>query len=157
MKSLFAMWNGHQESVKKSGRVSEAWAAKRKRLVSKARLSKPYTRMCPAWLTWNDERKAFVVLPERAKIVQQIFVKADAGTGIERIARELNLKNVPTWSEGKLKAAFGEPLTSERYLQIKLSLGPSHLTLHEPTTIRAHAETNRLSQSSIIFLPLWTR
>ena len=30
MKSLFAMWNGHQESVKKSGRVAAAWAAKRK-------------------------------------------------------------------------------------------------------------------------------
>jgi len=123
MKSLFAMWNGHQESVKKSGRVSEAWAAKRKRLASKERLSKPYTRMCPAWLTWDEKRKAFVVLSERAKIVQQIFVKADAGTGIEGIARELNLKNVPTWGEGKRKAAFWRGSYIRKILANKAVIG----------------------------------
>ncbi|HMA56316.1 MAG TPA: recombinase family protein, partial [Pseudolabrys sp.] len=73
MKSLFAMWNGYQESAKKSGRVAEAWAAKRKRLISGEPLSKPFTRIAPAWLTWNDEAKAFAALPDRAVIVQRIF------------------------------------------------------------------------------------
>ena len=82
MKSLFAMWNGYQESVKKSGRVADAWAAKRKRLISKEKAAKPYTRTCPAWLVWDDEAKAFIARSERAKIVRQIFAKADAGTGL---------------------------------------------------------------------------
>jgi DNA invertase Pin-like site-specific DNA recombinase len=75
MKSLFAMWNGHQESVKKSARVSAAWEAKRKRLRSRGDASKPYTRTCPAWLTWNDEAKAFVETPERANVVRRIFAQ----------------------------------------------------------------------------------
>jgi hypothetical protein len=79
--------------------------------------------MCPAWLTWNDKRKAFVVVPERAKIVQQIFVKADAGTGIEGIARELNLKNVPTWGEGKRKAAYWRASYIRKILANKAVIG----------------------------------
>lgn len=106
MKSLFAMWNGHQESVKKSGRVADAWAAKRKRLVSKERQTKPYTRMCPAWLTWEPRAKRFVSIPERARLVRQIFKMADAGKGLDAIARGLNIRNTPTWGEGKRKAAF---------------------------------------------------
>jgi len=123
MKSLFAMWNGHQESVKKSGRVAEAWAAKRKRLASKEGLSKPYTRTCPGWLTWSDKTKAFVALPERVKIVQEIFAKADAGTGIEGIARELNLESAPTWGEGKRKAAFWRASYIRKILVNKAVIG----------------------------------
>jgi DNA invertase Pin-like site-specific DNA recombinase len=123
MKSLFAMWNDHQESVKKSGRVAEAWAAKRKRLASKEGLSKPYTRTCPGWLTWSDKTKAFVALPERVKIVQEIFAKADAGTGIEGIARELNLESAPTWGEGKRKAAFWRASYIRKILVNKAVIG----------------------------------
>jgi Recombinase len=141
------MWNGHQESVKKSGRLSEAWAAKRKRLVTKGRLAEPYTRICPAWLTWNDKKKAFVVLPERTKIVQQIFVKADTGTGIERIARELNLKNVPTWGEGKRKATFWRASYIRKILANKAVIGTftPHVTRTDDDT--GAIGINHLSQS----------
>jgi hypothetical protein len=123
MKSLFAMWNGHQESVKKSGRVSEAWAAKRKRLLSREDVPKPYTRICPAWLRWDDKAKAFIVLSERAKIVQYIFAKADGGAGLEGIARWLNMKSVPTWGEGERKAAFWRASYIRKILANKAVIG----------------------------------
>jgi DNA invertase Pin-like site-specific DNA recombinase len=123
MKSLFAMWNGYQESAKKSGRVAEAWAAKRKRLISGEPLSKPFTRIAPAWLTWNDEAKAFAALPDRAVIVQRIFAMADAGSGVEGIARRLNEEHVPTWGEGKRKSAFWRGSYIRKILASKASIG----------------------------------
>jgi len=123
MKSLFAMWNGHQESVKKSGRVAAAWAAKRKHLVARENPAKPYTRTCPAWLAWNNKARAFVTLPERAKIVRQIFAKADAGAGLDGIARWLNTRNVPTWGEGKRKAAFWRASYIRKILANKAVIG----------------------------------
>jgi Recombinase/Recombinase zinc beta ribbon domain len=133
------MWNGHQESVKKSGRVSEAWAAKRKRLLSRGGLSKPYTRTCPAWLTWDDKAKAFTVLSERAGIVQRIFAKADGGAGVEGIARWLNTNDVPTWGEGGRKAAFWRASYIRKILANKAVVGifTSHVRrTHDDTGAR---------------------
>jgi len=123
MKSLFAMWNGHQESVKKSSRVAEAYAAKRRRLVAGERTAKPYKRTGPAWTTWDDKTKAFIVLPERAKVVRQIFAEADSGIGIDGIARGLNKGNVPTWGDGKRKAAFWRGSYIRKILSNKAVIG----------------------------------
>ncbi len=106
MKSLFAMWNGHNESVKKSARVADAMAAKRRKLVAGEPTARPYKRMGPAWTVYDDASKSFVAIPERVEVVRAIFAKADAGAGIDRIARQLNEAGAPTWGEGKRRAKF---------------------------------------------------
>ena len=150
MKSLLSMWNGHEESAKKSARVAEAWAAKRKRLFSGVPLSKPYTRTAPAWLTWDDQAKAFAVLPGRAAIVQRIFAMADSGNGVESIARRLNEELAPTWGEGKRKSAFWRGSYIRKILASKASIGV--LTPHETGSDRrpGRAETNHLNRYRII-------
>ena len=156
MKSLFAMWNGHQESVKKSSRVAEAYAAKRRRLVSGEKTSKPYKRTGPAWLRWDDKAKAFIALAERAKIVQEIFAKADGGTGLDGIARGLNTRNVPTWGEGKRKAAFWRGSYIRKILTNRAAIGVFTPHVRGPTMIQARAAT-RLLTLSLITILLWTQ
>lgn len=52
---------------------------------------------CPAWLTLSEDRTSFVFMPERAKIVRQIFELSIAGFGGYTIAKQLNAKNVPAF------------------------------------------------------------
>ena len=123
VKAMFSMWNGHNESVKKSGRVAAAYAAKRKRLVAGEVMAEPYKRTGPAWVRYDDERRAFVLIPERGAVVQRIFERADAGAGINAIARELNTDNIPTWGSGKRKSAFWRGGYVRRILASKALIG----------------------------------
>jgi Recombinase len=52
---------------------------------------------CPAWLKLSDDRTSFISLPDRAKIVRQIFEASIAGLGGYTIAKLLNAKNVPVF------------------------------------------------------------
>jgi len=52
---------------------------------------------CPAWLALSEDRKSFVFLADRAKIVRQIFEMSTAGLGGYTIAKRLNAKNVPAF------------------------------------------------------------
>lgn len=123
MKSVLAMWNGHQESVKKSERVAAAYAAKRARLIAGDAMAKPYKRIGPAWTRYDDDAKAFVLVIERAAVVQQIFERADMGLGIDTIARELNTASVPTWGDGKRKARFWRGSYIRRILTNRAVIG----------------------------------
>ena len=76
-----------------------------------------------SWTTWDDKTKAFIVLPERAKVVRQIFAEADSGIGIDGIARGLNKGNVPTWGDGKRKAAFWRGSYIRKILSNKAVIG----------------------------------
>lgn len=60
MEPLFAMWNSHNESAKKSLRLSEVHAAKRKRLTQGEAVERPY-KHGPAWLKWNVTTKVLVL------------------------------------------------------------------------------------------------
>ena len=57
---------------------------------AKTYAAKPFTRMLPAWLRWDEQTQTHVVIPERATVLQSIFEKADAGWGQHRIAGWLN-------------------------------------------------------------------
>lgn len=75
----------HGESKKKSERLSEAWAQKRKL----ARESgKPLTNMKPAWL--NLDNGKFTVIPEAAKVIRSIFTMKLKGHGVYAIESRLN-------------------------------------------------------------------
>ena len=85
----------HEESEKKSQRLSSAWAVKRRRLNSGEKFV--MTRRAPAWLQVVGDPATFIPIPERAAVVRRIFEETVAGYGKHHIARNLNLQNVPTF------------------------------------------------------------
>jgi len=52
---------------------------------------------CPAWLTLSEDRTSFVFMPDRAKLVREIFELSIAGFGGYTIAKRLNEKGVPAF------------------------------------------------------------
>lgn len=52
---------------------------------------------CPGWLKLSEDRTDFIFLPDRAKIVRQIFELSIAGLGGFTIAKNLNAKSVPAF------------------------------------------------------------
>jgi DNA invertase Pin-like site-specific DNA recombinase len=95
----------HEESALKSRRLLAAYENKR----SKAKQNdtgKPFTRMMPAWLEWQDDAKKVAAIPERASVIQSIFQKAGEGWGQHRITQWLNQQGIPTWGgRGKQRRA----------------------------------------------------
>jgi hypothetical protein len=59
--------------------------------------NRPFTRMLPAWLTWNEDAKENKAIPDRATVVRRIFQMADSGLGQHAIAQRLNVEGVPTF------------------------------------------------------------
>jgi DNA-binding CsgD family transcriptional regulator len=51
----------------------------------------------PGWLALNDDRTAFVYLPDRAEVVREIFSLSIGGLGGYSIAKLLNSRNVPAF------------------------------------------------------------
>ena len=90
MMSLLIFIRANEESVAKSRRLKAAYANKRRILTTEDPPSKPFTRRLPGWLRWDQKRRAFELIPERAEVIQTIFRLADAGMGQHAIARALN-------------------------------------------------------------------
>jgi DNA invertase Pin-like site-specific DNA recombinase len=93
MESLFVMIRANEESATKSRRVKAAYDNKRK-VARSGNAEKPFTRRLPAWIRWAEDVKMFELIPERAKVVQEMFELAEAGFGKDAIARSLNAKGV---------------------------------------------------------------
>lgn len=90
--SMVTMSRAHEESLTKSHRLSAAWANKRA-----GAGQRPMTKWCPAWLKLAEDRSRYVVIPERVKIVQQIFNDSVSGVGLQKQASRLNEASVPTF------------------------------------------------------------
>lgn len=90
----------HEESATKSRRVGAAWENKRVQLRGGA-ATKPFTKMLPAWLRWNDKTKAHELVPHRARVIQSIFEKAEQGWGPQRIAHGLNERGEKPWGRAR--------------------------------------------------------
>jgi DNA invertase Pin-like site-specific DNA recombinase len=86
---------GKEESRKKGERVAAAWAAKR----TDAARGKLLTRVVPGWITAASGRPKLI--PERAKVVRQIFDMFLAGAGKETIAAALRKLAVPTFGKAE--------------------------------------------------------
>jgi DNA invertase Pin-like site-specific DNA recombinase len=105
-----------EEQDKKSDRVAKAWAAKRANASTK-----PLTAKCPAWLKLVDG--TFELIPQRAKIVKEIFEASAAGIGTFIITRDLNARKEPSfgkppkkrpatgWHESYLMKILANPAT----------------------------------------------
>jgi DNA invertase Pin-like site-specific DNA recombinase len=93
----------HEESAMKALRLANTYEEKRRIAASGVPQAKPFTRMLPAWLRWNEGECRHEVIPERATIVQDIFAKADAGWSKHRITHALNQAGEQPWGAGKRK------------------------------------------------------
>lgn len=94
--SIAKMSRANEESVRKSDRVSKAWANKRSK-ASEIKL----TKRCPGWLKLSEDRRSFDVIEDRARIVRRIFEETVSGIGVYTIARRLNAAGVPCFGKSK--------------------------------------------------------
>src|SRR5262249_23724392 len=96
-------------------------------------------RQTPGWIKWDDTAGAYLLIPERAAVIRQIFDRADQGWHLDRIARDLNRREVPTWGEGQRKAAYWRGSYLRKIFQSKAAIGlftPTKTTGDEITRAR---------------------
>ncbi|RVC70393.1 MAG: hypothetical protein EOS81_04735 [Mesorhizobium sp.] len=94
MYSVMVLGRAYEESKTKSMRVGAAWENKRKNAGTRK-----LTKVCPAWLSLQENRTGFDLIPERVEVVRQIFQLADTGNGSFSIARRLNQTAIPTFTK----------------------------------------------------------
>lgn len=92
--ALAEFTRAHGESLIKSERSRQHWKNQREN-GAKGRL----TYVLPGWIERKDGK--FRLIPDRAKIVRQIFAWSIHGIGGQIIARRLNEKGVPCFGRGK--------------------------------------------------------
>jgi DNA invertase Pin-like site-specific DNA recombinase len=100
--AILTMVRGHEESVTKSRRMLAVFERKRRDAANGSE-RRPFTKMLPAWLQWNETKQQYDVIEDRANIVRDIFAKTDAGWGKHRITNALNEGRVETWDLGSRK------------------------------------------------------
>ncbi|MEI2796168.1 recombinase family protein [Pseudoxanthomonas sp. F11] len=96
MSALLSMSRAHEESRRKSSMLAEVWKKKRKDARSGGVVT---TSKVPGWL--RVKNGVVEVIPERAKIVQEIFDMTKNGFGAYSIARRLNQRKELPWSTRK--------------------------------------------------------
>jgi DNA invertase Pin-like site-specific DNA recombinase len=117
IQSLLIMSRAHEESQIKSQRLAAAWEQKR--------LSLGETKMsaiCPKWMKLSDDRKSFVLLPERAAVIGKIFDWAAAGLGHFSICKRLNAEGVKPFGRA---GGWGESYV-EKILKNRAVIGEFH-------------------------------
>ena len=104
----------HEESAMKSVRLKAAYKNKRDEARKPGELKKPFTRRLPAWIRWNDETSKLELIPERAKIIREIFELTEAGFGKDAIARRLNDRDEETFGKSNYwhRSYVGKILTN---------------------------------------------
>jgi len=96
----------NEESAKKSKRSLASWANKKERIRqgSKAAMS----NSIPQWLAVDPATKIMQPIPERAAVLNEIFDWYNAGVGVTKIVRRLNLRDEPSWTVGaRIKKNYG--------------------------------------------------
>ena len=86
--AILVMSRAHEESAIKSQRISAAWVAKKANASTKI-----ISRQVPSWIEVHNGR--FRLIPEKAKIVRQIFQLTLQGVGSLAIAKRFNSAGVP--------------------------------------------------------------
>lgn len=85
--SITYMARAHDESKRKSQRLSSAWEEKRAK-ANKGEIK--MTAKAPLWLKLSQDKKEFILIPEAQKALELIFKLKLNGKGNEAIERELN-------------------------------------------------------------------
>lgn len=85
--SITYMARAHDESLRKSQRVSEAWLKKREAAYNGTHIM---TSRIPSWLTISKDKQSIKVIPDAQHAIKTIFEKRLSGQGVYSICRELN-------------------------------------------------------------------
>ncbi|MDI3247710.1 MULTISPECIES: recombinase family protein [unclassified Pseudomonas] len=88
--SILEMSRAHSESSLKGERVSEAWKQKQK---DARETKKPLGKACPYWLRLVDGK--YQPIPERVRVLDEIFRLGTTGYGQRAIAKILNASSTP--------------------------------------------------------------
>lgn len=123
MMTLGAMHRANEESETKSKRLSAAWDNKRKNMSPDNLL----TSIRPSWLEINDQGQ-MEVMPDRAKVVREIYELSLSGCGRRSIAKTLNQRNEPIWSNKKRNKSG---LWTDSYVQ-KILTNPAVIGFYQP-------------------------
>jgi DNA invertase Pin-like site-specific DNA recombinase len=94
--SILIFMRANEESATKARRLKAAWENKRANAGERA-----MTGACPGWLKLDREAGEFVVIPERAEIVQRIFQETLMGCSPHSLALAFNVECVPMFGRGK--------------------------------------------------------
>lgn len=97
MYSIMGFMRANEESAVKSRRLKQVWGNKRSNI-----MTRPLTRIGPAWLTFDEGSGHFVPMPDRAALVERIFALTLQGAGQHRIAQTFNREGIPTWGKAKV-------------------------------------------------------
>lgn len=114
--SIFILSRANEESATKSKRVRDAYAKKHELARTEG---KPMGNAKPMWLELSDDKKGYILRPDRAAIVQRIYQLAIDGYGKGATSKILNIEGVPsfkgkTWGVSSLdkvlnnRAVLGE-------------------------------------------------
>lgn len=138
---LNELLRSHQESFYKGQRVADAKERNRGRLVRGELTGRPYTRQTPGWIRWSDETKAYELIPDRVAVLREIFDLADKGWSPDRIARDLNRREIETWGgrRGQRKATHWRGSYLRKIMATKAPIGfftPTKSTRDEDTGAR---------------------
>lgn len=87
-----------KRSTGESSRKSEMMLATVERFKTKARSGTVYSKRAPEWLAGEKDGQ-FVIIEERAAVVNQIYEWSASGMGSQAIAKRLN-DTVPPWTKG---------------------------------------------------------
>lgn len=101
MRAVLELGRAHAESARKSVRVGEAWAQKRKAAASSG---KPMTGRCPAWLKLVGGR--FEFRAGARDLIRRMFAMCTGGHGCRSIAAEFTREKVPVWGKGHWEEAY---------------------------------------------------
>jgi DNA invertase Pin-like site-specific DNA recombinase len=93
----------NEESERKRDRGEKVYAQKRKDAATTGKL---FTKTLPAWLRWNADKAKIEIISARARLVSDMFRKANEGWSRHRIANWLNTRGIETWGSKKNKAPF---------------------------------------------------
>ena len=115
--SLVSFIRAHDESRTKSDRGISNWEQKRKNAKDK-----PLTKIIPKWLRMNDAGQIEEV-PERVKIVQDIYQQYLSGVGPKLIAKKLNEDKVPVWGWQKRTHDYWQPSYINKILDTTAVIG----------------------------------
>ncbi|MBV5329077.1 MAG: recombinase family protein [Chlorobium sp.] len=94
MISITIMARAHEESLVKQIRRQKSWEINRQ----KARNGMIIQARCPSWLKLSIDKKEFIVLDDRVKIIKRIYDLYISGLGATSICKILNKEKIKTFS-----------------------------------------------------------
>ena len=101
----FTLFQGHQESDKKSKCLLDVWKNKR----AMARERKVITSRVPSWI----DKTTRELIPAKVLILKRMFQLAKDGTGPSKIAKLFNAEGVPRLGAGKKWSSSGKAFPDE--------------------------------------------